>query len=128
VRQDNLAFSTNHREIDPEQQKYAIINSKGFGGNNASATLLSPSVTRDMLQARYSADEWQAWERANEAVREQQQTYDDAMIAGTVDPVYKFDHGVLHDDDVEVGSQQVVVGGQVVRLDLESPYDDMCLD
>jgi acetoacetyl-[acyl-carrier protein] synthase len=128
VRQENLAFSTTHREMDPEQQKYAIINSKGFGGNNASATLLSPSVTREMLQARYSADEWQAWERANEAVREQQQSYDDAMIAGTVDPVYKFDHGVLHDEDVEVGSQQLVVGGQVVRLDLESPYDDMRID
>jgi acetoacetyl-[acyl-carrier protein] synthase len=81
-----------------------------------------------MLQARYSADEWRAWERANEAVREQQQSYDDAMIAGTVDPVYKFDHGVLHDEDVEVGAEQLVVGGQVVRLDLESPYDDMCLD
>jgi acetoacetyl-[acyl-carrier protein] synthase len=128
VRQDNLAFSTAHREMDTEQQKYAIINSKGFGGNNASATLLSPSVTREMLQARYSADEWQTWERANEAVREQQQSYDDAMIAGTVDPVYKFDHGVLHDDDVEVDSQQVVVGGQVVRLDMASPYDDMRID
>ena len=128
VCQDNLAFSTSHREMDTEQQKYAIINSKGFGGNNASATLLSPSVTREMLQARYSADEWRTWERANEAVREQQQSYDDAMIAGTVDPVYKFDHGVLHDDDVEMDSQQVVVGGQVVRLDLASPYDDMRID
>jgi len=128
VRQENLAFSTTHRELDQEQRKYAIINSKGFGGNNASATLLSPSVTREMLQARYSADEWQAWERANEAVRELQQNYDDAMIAGTVDPVYKFDHGVLHEDDVEVGSQQLVVGGQVVQLNLESPYHDMRID
>ena len=56
-----------------------------------------------MLRARYSAEEWQAWESANEAVRERQQAYDDAMIAGTVDPVYKFDHGVLQDSDVEVG-------------------------
>ena len=50
------------------------------------------------------------------------------MIAGTVDPVYKFDHGVLHDEDVEVASQQLVVGGQVVRLDMASPYDDMRVD
>ena len=128
VRQDNLAFSTTHRELDQEQQKYAIINSKGFGGNNASATLLSPSVTRQMLRARYSTDEWQAWERANEAVREQQQSYDDAMIAGTVEPVYKFDHGVLHADDIEVGPEQLLVDGQVVRLDLASPYDDMRID
>jgi acetoacetyl-[acyl-carrier protein] synthase len=81
-----------------------------------------------MLRARYSAEEWRAWEHANEAVREQQQQYDDAMIAGTVDPVYKFDHGVLQDSDVEVGADQLMLGGKVVRLDLESPYDDMRID
>jgi len=128
VCQDNLAFSIEHREVDPEQQKYAIINSKGFGGNNASATMLSPAVTRKMLQARYSASEWSAWERANEAVREQQQAYDDEMIAGTRAPVYKFDHGVLLDDDVEVGPHGMLVGGQPVKLDLQSPYDDMRID
>jgi len=128
VRQDNLSFSAEHRQVDAEQMTYAVVNSKGFGGNNASATMLSPVVTRKMLQARYSAEEWRAWEHANEAVREQQQQYDDAMIAGTVDPVYKFDHGVLQDSDVEVGADQLMLGGKVVRLDLESPYDDMRID
>ena len=128
VRQDHLAFSNTHRHIDTAEQKYAIINSKGFGGNNASATLLSPVATRRMLQTRYSAEQWQKWERANEAVRERQQAYDDGMIAGTIKPVYKFDHGVLHDSDVEVGAQQLSIGGHTVRLDRESPYHDMKID
>ena len=125
VRTENLAFSSGHRELDPEQQHYAIINSKGFGGNNASATLLSPAVTRRMLQSRYSAEEWKAWERANETVREQQQAYDDDMIAGRLAPVYKFDHGVLLDGDVELNPHRITLGGQTVELDLVSPYDDM---
>jgi acetoacetyl-[acyl-carrier protein] synthase len=128
VSQDNLSFSTAHREVDPEEQQYAIVNSKGFGGNNASATMLSPAVTRRMMQARYSAEEWADWERANETVREQQQAYDDEMIAGTRDPVYKFDHGVLLDGDVELGSRRMVVGGNVVDLDLPSPFDDMRIE
>ena len=128
VRQDNLAFSIEHQEVDPEQQKYAIVNSKGFGGNNASATMLSPAVTRKMLRARYSDSQWADWERANEEVREQQQSYDDEMIAGTRKPVYKFDHGVLLDDDVEVGARSMRVGGNTVELDLQSPYDDMRID
>ena len=128
VRQEGLAFSTGHRQVDPQEMAYAVVNSKGFGGNNASATLLSPVVARKMLRARYAADEWQAWESANEVVRERQQAYDDAMIAGAVDPVYKFDHGVLHDSDVDLGSQRLSVGGQIVSLDLESPYDDMQID
>ena len=128
VRQDHLAFSTEHREVDTAEQKYAIINSKGFGGNNASASLMSPLAAQRMLQTRYSGQAWKKWEQANERVRERQQAYDDGMIAGTVSPVYKFDHGVLGDGDVEVGAQQLTIGRHTVRLDQVSPYDDMKID
>ena len=128
VRQDHLAFSTEHREVDTAEQKYAIINSKGFGGNNASASLMSPMATQRMLQTRYSGQAWKKWEQANERVRERQQAYDDGMIAGTVSPVYKFDHGVLGDGDVKVGAQQLTIGPHTVRLDQVSPYDDMKID
>jgi acetoacetyl-[acyl-carrier protein] synthase len=125
VNQDNLAFSVAHREVDPADQQYAIINTKGFGGNNASATLLSPAQTARMLQRRYSKAQWQAWQGANEAVLERQRTYDDGMIAGTISPVYKFDHGVLGDADVEYGANRITLGGSTVELDMVSPYDDM---
>jgi len=128
VRQDHLGFSNTHREIDTGEQYYAIINAKGFGGNNASASLLSPLATRRMLQTRYSAKEWKDWERANEGVRERQQAYDDGMIAGTIKPVYKFDHGVLDDSDIQLDSQVLTIGGHHVRLDQSSAYDDMKID
>ena len=128
VSQDRLAFSREHREVDPAEQQYAIINSKGFGGNNASATLLSPAVTARMLQRRYSKSEWRVWQGANEAVRERQQAYDRGMIAGTIEPVYKFDHGVLGDNDVEYGDGNISIGGSAVNLALVSPYDDMLPD
>ncbi len=128
VRQSHLAFSNRHRELAPEQQVYAIINSKGFGGNNASATLLSPRSTGRMLQARYSQAEWRAWQAANEVVQERQAAYDDAMIAGRVQPVYRFDHGVLADADVEFGAGGMTVGAHRVNLELESPFDDMVFD
>ncbi len=128
VSQDQLGFSRSHREVDRARQHYAIINSKGFGGNNASATLLSPMVTAQMLQRRYSKAEWRAWQGANEAVRERQQAYDDGMIAGSIDPVYKFDHGVLGDTDVQYTGDRISIAGNVVSLDLASPYDDMLPD
>jgi acetoacetyl-[acyl-carrier protein] synthase len=128
VEQDNLQFNLEHRQVDPDQLQYAIINSKGFGGNNSSATLLSPSVTRNMMQARYTASQWRDWERANEAVRERQQSYDDRMIAGIEPPVYRFDHGVLHDEDVQVTEREVIVAGNSVPLDLPNRYADMGVD
>ena len=128
VRQDNLSFNLEHREIDTARQQYAIINAKGFGGNNASATLLSPAATTQMLQMRYSSQEWKKWQRANEAVRERQQAYDEGMTGGAISPVYKFDHGVLNDSDVTVSAQKVVIGGHTIVLDADSSYGDMKLD
>lgn len=125
VRTAGLAFSREHRQFDPAQSAYAIVNSKGFGGNNASATLLSPTVTRRMLQARYSAREWSSWQRANEAVQAARESYDAGMTNGTVAPVYRFDHGVLTDADVQLGEREMHVGGYRVSLEMESPYTDM---
>jgi acetoacetyl-[acyl-carrier protein] synthase len=125
VSQKQLAFSADHREVDPEQLQYSIINSKGFGGNNASATMLSPAVTKRMMQARYSASEWQGWQEANEGVRQRQQDYELAMTAGEVAPTYHFDHGVLHDDDVQFEPGAVVIGGHRVSLPETSPFADM---
>ena len=118
VHQSNLAFSTEHREFDPREHYYAVVNSKGFGGNNASATLLSPHAVSNMLQARYSKSEWAAWQAANESVVERQRQRDDAVIAGQDAPVYHFDHGVLLDGDVELGPGRVVLGGKAVDLDM----------
>jgi len=128
VHHRHLSFSRTHREADPQQMAYAVINSKGFGGNNASATVLSPATVNSMLQRRYSKAQWRDWQRANESVRERQQSYDDGMIAGTIKPVYKFDHGVLGDADVELDAHQIRVAGQPVSLDLVSAYEDMCLE
>ena len=126
VHHSHLAFSSSHRQVDPRQQAYAVVNSKGFGGNNATATLLSPATVTRMLQRRYSKDQWRAWEQANEGVRERQQEYDDGMVAGRIKPVYKFDHGVLGDADVEMDAHEVRIAGRPVSLQLASPYADMC--
>jgi acetoacetyl-[acyl-carrier protein] synthase len=128
VNQERLQLSADHQQIDPESLQYSLINAKGFGGNNATGVLLSPTVAHKMLQARYSASEWSAWQHANEAVRERQQRYDDDMIAGKQMPIYKFDHGVLGDDDVEMDGHELRIAGKAVGLDLVSPYDDMRID
>jgi len=125
VSHDKLIISPYHQQIDPNQLHYSVLNSKGFGGNNASAALLSPGIVKNMLQQRYSASEWKAWENANESVREQQHAYDERMIAGTENPVYKFDHGVLDGSDVQISDQEIHIDGQRVNLDLESPYTDI---
>ena len=127
VSHEKLLITPQHRQVNPDELHYAIINSKGFGGNNASATLLGPGAVKRMLQKRYSSSEWKAWQNANESVCEQQHAYDERMIAGSESPVYKFDHGVLGSDDVQISDREIRVAGKSVSLDMESPYDDMCI-
>jgi acetoacetyl-[acyl-carrier protein] synthase len=122
VRTDHLAFSAEHRRFDPKDAQYAVINSKGFGGNNATATMLSPAATQQMLKQRYSDRDWQAWQLANEQVAQTQRDYDAGMSAGTVEPVYRFDHRVLHDKDVELNAKEVRLGDYAVSLELENPF------
>lgn len=122
VRSEHLALSTEHRRFDPREAQYAVINSKGFGGNNASATLLSPAATLHMLQQRYSDKDWQRWQTVNEGVAQAQQSYDEGMIAGTIEPVYRFDHGVLKDEDVELDANEVRLGDYAVSLQLDNPF------
>jgi acetoacetyl-[acyl-carrier protein] synthase len=124
VRTDHLAFSAEHRRFDPKDAQYAVINSKGFGGNNATATMLSPAATQQMLKQRYSDRDWQAWQLANEQVAQTQRDYDAGMSAGTAEPVYRFDHRVLHDKDVELNAKEVRLGDYAVSLELENPFAD----
>ena len=125
VSHERLQITSAHQQINPDELQYAIINSKGFGGNNASATLLGPGVVKSMLQKRYSSSDWKRWQSTNESVREQQQAYDERMIAGSEKPVYKFDHGVLDGDDVQITDQEIRISGKTVSLEMESPYADM---
>ncbi len=124
VQQAHLGFSNTHRELLSGADQYAIINSKGFGGNNASAAILSPQTSKRMLQSRYSKEAWRRWRNANEAVQERQQAHDSV---GLTEAVYKFDHGVLQDGDVQLGQGELSIGGRRVSLQIESPYDDMTL-
>jgi acetoacetyl-[acyl-carrier protein] synthase len=125
VHADHLDISPEHREL-AAGASWAIINAKGFGGNNASAMVLSPGRTREMLEKRHGRDAALAWERANEAVAGRSATFDEACISGDFKPTYKFDHGVLGPADVVLGDDRVQLGDMVVDLQLGNPYQDMC--
>lgn len=126
VSQGGLAFSNEHRPIDVQAQRYAIINAKGFGGNNASATLLSPVATTQMLAARHGDKAMARWADRNQSVKSAQNAYDTAMTAGEIKPAYYFDHGVLADQHVHFSDQCLRIGEQSISLAQDNPFADMC--
>jgi acetoacetyl-[acyl-carrier protein] synthase len=124
VAHEHLDFCLQHRELAPEQQAYALINAKGFGGNNASATLLSPGQTLGLLRRRHGDAAMTRWEHAQEPVLEQRAAREARVIAGEEAPRYRFDYEVLGDESVEMDAQQIRVGGARVDLQPNNPFAD----
>ncbi|MEP5566723.1 MAG: hypothetical protein ABJN62_02710 [Halioglobus sp.] len=83
---------------------------------------MSPAATLDLLKQRSTQQQWKSWQAANESVVQAQSDYDEGMIAGTVEPVYRFDYGVLADGDVKLDAHRLNVGGYEVSLDLKNPF------
>src|SRR5690606_37365379 len=123
VHQSHLLLSSEHIEVDPARLDVAILNAKGFGGNNASATVLAPHVALRMLEKRHGARAMGAWRERNEAVNAPAAAYDDVACAGKLQPIYKFDHNVMGGDDLDLSARAIAVPGfgQPIDLDLTSP-------
>ncbi|NKB34221.1 MAG: beta-ketoacyl synthase [Pseudomonadales bacterium] len=130
VTQANLDFLLTHTELGASNIDASIINSKGFGGNNASASILAPHVVERMLEKRHGASALVDFKKRNEAVAEQTAAYDKVTIEGSNNTIYKFDHNVLGSEALEIDSASISVKeiAPTISLELENSYADMCTD
>ena len=128
VHQDHLHFPLQHLEVGPEAMDVAFLNSKGFGGNNATGVILAPHVVLEMLQRRHGATAMRDWKGRNETVAAATQDYDAAMSRGEITPIYRFGEGVLDGTELALDPREIRIPGfaRPVSLDAENPYPDMC--
>jgi acetoacetyl-[acyl-carrier protein] synthase len=105
----------------------AFINSKGFGGNNATATLLSPKVTMQMLLKRHSQDVINDYTTKHKMVKAAQISYKQKADLGEYELVYRFGDGLIDDDGILISRQSIQLPGfdNPIKLDIENPYEDM---
>ena len=115
--------------IDAKEAKMdvAFLNSKGFGGNNATATVLSPSVVESMLLKRYGDEKIAQYKTAREGVRRVAASYDEAAINGDLNVIYNFGSGIIEDSDIDVKQESLSISGyaKAIDLDFKNPYSDM---
>lgn len=126
VHTDNLDFMLQHREIDPAAVDSVFINSKGFGGNNATAAVLAPHITRQMLEKKHDKAALTRHAKLNEGVSERIAAYDESMISGENSAIYQFGVGVIEGEELEITSTSITIPGQEnkVSLDVPNPYSD----
>ena len=126
VHQTNLDFLLEHREVGPEAMDATLINSKGFGGNNATAAILAPHIVRKMLAKKHGAKAMKAHQETNGEVQERTDSYDESMLRGENSTIYNFGVGVVDGEKLQISSTDISIPGQknAVSLEMPNPYED----
>jgi len=125
----NLKISNEHIETDPKNpMEVAFVNSKGFGGNNATGILLSPQKTLRMLENRFGKELISKYWARNSLTVQKISEYDHTATQSGIPTVYKFGEEVLDGENIKIDQEKIIVDGwqNHVDLDFKNPYLDMC--
>lgn len=126
VHHDNLDISLEHTEREVGSLDVAFLNSKGFGGNNATASVLSPEVVSKMLARRHGEKAVSAYRKRNEGVVEQSQAYDQRACRGDLNAIYRFGEGLVDEGAIAMSENEITLPGYPsVALPNENPFADM---
>ena len=127
VHGSHLHIDKRDLEVGCEGMDVAVINAKGFGGNNATATILAPHVVAKMLRKKHGTKSLTDWSQRNEVVKQQAHAYDESAIKGTSKPIYLFDHNVIDCEQIVIRKDSVTLPGftDAIALPDAVDYPDM---
>ncbi len=111
----------------PVAMDVAFLNSKGFGGNNSTATVISPTIVEGMLEKRYGDKAFADYVAKRDKTRQQASEYDAKASQGDLNVIYNFGSGIIEDHEIIIGKDGVQIGQFVNKISLEfdNPYQDM---
>ncbi len=120
----HLDISRHHKDVGAKNMDAAIINAKGFGGNNASATVIAPHIVEQLVANKHKSSAWSGYQARAEQVQDQANAYDQAMLKGEAKPIYRFDNNVLNGDALTFDAKEIKVPGydKPINLNIDSDY------
>jgi len=105
----------------------AFLNSKGFGGNNATATVLSPQVVQGMLTKRYGQEVMNDYEKKREITRNKANAYDEKASKGDLNVIYRFGEKMIDESEIKLSDKAIAMPGykNEIPLPQHNPFSDM---
>ena len=124
---DRLQISTKD-ECCKQPLDVAFLNSKGFGGNNATASIFAPHVVESMLARRYGDLAFARYKEKRENVRAAASAYDLAALQGNFATIYHFGEGLIDESLIAVDQERLSLPGfaQAIDLTFTNRFADMC--
>ncbi len=95
VHNSNLDILIEHKSKEPNFYEGAFLNAKGFGGNNASALVLSPKKTKEILNEKYSNSKIKSYNSKLAETKKETEKHNKSCLKGVYKMVYKFNENVL---------------------------------
>ncbi|MBD9678468.1 beta-ketoacyl synthase [Pseudomonas sp. PDM18] len=125
VFKDHIALSNS--DVRRDDLEVCFINSKGFGGNNATGVLLSPTITEKMLRKRHGDAAFTDYQARREATRAAARQYDEAATQGRFDIIYNFGNDMIDEQAIEISDQGIQVPGfsQTIAYKKDERFSDM---
>jgi acetoacetyl-[acyl-carrier protein] synthase len=111
VEREHLRLSPQPLQRAPADWDASFLNAKGFGGNNATATIVSPRIALRWLEQRYDGRALAAWRQRSESVAQKAEEWDRALTEGTARIVYRFDHEVRGEEHVRIENEMMYIEG-----------------
>ena len=111
VEQGHLRLSREPLQRTAADWDVSFLNAKGFGGNNATATVASPRIAMQWLEQRHGSAALQAWRERNEATVERSAQWDRDLTDGTAQITYRFDHEVRNEGHVRIEDETMYIEG-----------------
>ena len=116
VHTEHLEIPLSHTKVSTEEIPVCFINSKGFGGNNASAWVLSGQASREHLQDTVPESTWHNYIAKNESIRAKQQAYLTAIAQENLPLPYRDKGNQPEPDDIELSAEGMKLPGWAERV------------
>lgn len=127
IPQQHLHFPLQDMDVSAQKMDVAFINSKGFGGNNATAIVASPDRANRLLEKRYGEELFTSYLQRREKTRVSATEYAQRADRAQLDVIYRFGEAPTDEQQLDITTDALSVEGyaKTIQLTTENPWGDL---
>ena len=127
VYKENVEFLLQNKKFEEDEFDFAVLNAKGFGGNNGTSLVASPAKTMKMLESKYSKKDMQSYLIKKTKIDDRLSASKQKILQGDIKSRYIFGEAVIdgmNDFKIEADKITNKFSKEIFDLNSTLPYKD----